>query len=183
MRSFYLMVKPQERPRKTVPENGVFSWVPFCLRSLGPFERCERFWTEDGIRRSIPFLDFLFLSLMDRQCFDSTRLGFGGKPRRRHQPTPCEAACSRLRCNTRQVWWTGRLDQWCAPRCHSLSPPKCWPPGHQPSRRRKSRSNSRGNTCTFTQNIVLHFHQKVTKTVGQKNIGCGGFRLLHRRSA
>ena len=33
-----------------MPENGVFSWVPFCLRSLGPFERCgslklhERIW-------------------------------------------------------------------------------------------------------------------------------------------
>ena len=32
---------PQERQWETVPENSVFSWVPFCLRSLGPFERCE----------------------------------------------------------------------------------------------------------------------------------------------
>ena len=29
-----------ERVWKTVPENGVFSCVPFCLRSLGCFERC-----------------------------------------------------------------------------------------------------------------------------------------------
>ena len=31
---------PQERQWETVPENSVFSWVPFCLRSLGPFDRC-----------------------------------------------------------------------------------------------------------------------------------------------
>ena len=46
------------------------------------------------IRQSIPFLDFLFLSLMDRRCFDSTRWGFVGKPRRPRQPTPCEAWCT-----------------------------------------------------------------------------------------
>ena len=28
-----------ERVWKTVPENGVYSCVPFCLRSLGPFEK------------------------------------------------------------------------------------------------------------------------------------------------
>ena len=37
------LTTPQERPWKTGPENGVFSWVPFCLRSLGPFERCTKF--------------------------------------------------------------------------------------------------------------------------------------------
>ena len=30
-----------ERVWKTGPENGVFLCVPFCLRSLGPFERCD----------------------------------------------------------------------------------------------------------------------------------------------
>ena len=35
---------PQERQWETVPENSVFSWVPFCLRSLGPFERCATFF-------------------------------------------------------------------------------------------------------------------------------------------
>ena len=29
-----------EREWKTEPENGVFSCVPFCLRSLGRFARC-----------------------------------------------------------------------------------------------------------------------------------------------
>ena len=32
---------PCERVWKTVPENGVFSCVPFCLRSLGCFAKCE----------------------------------------------------------------------------------------------------------------------------------------------
>ena len=31
---------PCERVWKTVPENGVFSCVPFCLRSLWKFARC-----------------------------------------------------------------------------------------------------------------------------------------------
>ena len=31
---------PSERVRKTVPENGVHSFVPFHLRSLGRFEIC-----------------------------------------------------------------------------------------------------------------------------------------------
>ena len=31
---------PCERVRKTVPENGVVSCVPFFLRSLGGFARC-----------------------------------------------------------------------------------------------------------------------------------------------
>ena len=30
-----------EKVLKTVPENGVFSSVPFCLRSLERFERCD----------------------------------------------------------------------------------------------------------------------------------------------
>ena len=33
-------ITPCERAWKTVLENGVFSCVPFCLRSLGCFERC-----------------------------------------------------------------------------------------------------------------------------------------------
>ena len=32
---------PQERSWKTRRETGVFCWVPFCSRSLGPFERCD----------------------------------------------------------------------------------------------------------------------------------------------
>ena len=32
---------PCEKVLKTVPENGVFSCVPFCFRSLGRFERCD----------------------------------------------------------------------------------------------------------------------------------------------
>ena len=34
-------ITPFERVLKTLLESGVFSCVPFCLRSLGPFERCE----------------------------------------------------------------------------------------------------------------------------------------------
>ena len=33
-------ITPCERAWKTVLENGVFSCVPFCLRSLRRFERC-----------------------------------------------------------------------------------------------------------------------------------------------
>ena len=31
---------PSARAQKTIPENGAFSWVPFCLRSHVRFERC-----------------------------------------------------------------------------------------------------------------------------------------------
>ena len=34
-------ITPCERALKIMPENGVSSCVPFCLRSLGRFERCE----------------------------------------------------------------------------------------------------------------------------------------------
>ena len=34
-------ITPCERALKAVPENGVESCVHFCLRSLGPLERCE----------------------------------------------------------------------------------------------------------------------------------------------
>ena len=36
-------ITPCERAWKTVPENGVFSCVPFCLRSLGHFARSDLF--------------------------------------------------------------------------------------------------------------------------------------------
>ena len=38
---------PCERVWKTVPENGVFSCVPFCLKSLGQFARCAVFTNLD----------------------------------------------------------------------------------------------------------------------------------------
>ena len=31
---------PRARAQKTIPENGAFSWVPFCFRSHVRFERC-----------------------------------------------------------------------------------------------------------------------------------------------
>ena len=33
-------ITPSERALETVPENGVRSCVHFCLRLLGPLERC-----------------------------------------------------------------------------------------------------------------------------------------------
>ena len=38
---------PCERVWKSVPENGVFSCVPFCLRSLERSERCESQYLTD----------------------------------------------------------------------------------------------------------------------------------------
>ena len=37
-------ITSREREWKTVPENGVFYCVPFCLRSLRHFERCGKVW-------------------------------------------------------------------------------------------------------------------------------------------
>ena len=33
----------KSKDTKTIPENGAFSWVPFCLRSHGRFKRCDYF--------------------------------------------------------------------------------------------------------------------------------------------
>ena len=46
-------ITPCERVLKTLLENGVFSCVPFCLRSLGPFERCAKVYQRNWRRKDI----------------------------------------------------------------------------------------------------------------------------------
>ena len=45
--------KPRARAQKTIPDYDAFSWVPFCLRSVVRFERC------DGDQVSIWIFEFL----------------------------------------------------------------------------------------------------------------------------
>ena len=40
LETFYTGSKCALCAQKTIPENGAFSWVPFCLRSHVRFERC-----------------------------------------------------------------------------------------------------------------------------------------------
>ena len=35
---------PSARAHKTVPENGVLPWVPWCLRSQVRFKRCDELY-------------------------------------------------------------------------------------------------------------------------------------------
>ena len=49
-------ITPCERAWKTVLENGVFSCVPFCLRSLGRLERCVTLNYSKAMRASVLLL-------------------------------------------------------------------------------------------------------------------------------
>ena len=58
-------ITPCERAGKIVIENGVFSCVPFCLRSLGCFERCDFVfvnWYKSRVCYSRPTVRFYILA-------------------------------------------------------------------------------------------------------------------------